>query len=129
MARVCRASGLVALIDRVTCDDLMQTTAHNRLEKLRTPNKVHVYSENELIGILESGRLTVIRRELVIQPMDFKEWMAAAGAVDRMEQARGLLFGPAGEDRTGLAPCDQSGRLVIHHHTLILVANPADCRC
>src|SRR5262249_44028798 len=40
MARVCRRPGRVAVIDRVASDDPARREAHNRLEKLRTPNKV-----------------------------------------------------------------------------------------
>jgi hypothetical protein len=129
MARVCRRSGLVALIDRVACDDPGLCAAQNRLEKLRTPNKVRVYAEGELAGMLTRAGMTVVRRELMIQPMDFEVWMAAAGALDRAEQARHLLFGPKGEDRIGLAPREEAGRLVIHHRTLILVADAGKRGC
>jgi ubiquinone/menaquinone biosynthesis C-methylase UbiE len=52
MARVCRKSGRVSLIDRVSSDDPQCSDAQNRLEKLRTPNKVRVYQEHELVGML-----------------------------------------------------------------------------
>src|SRR5438876_2942945 len=42
MVRVCRKSGLVAVVDRIASDDPKLSAAQNRLEKLRTPNKVHV---------------------------------------------------------------------------------------
>ena len=99
-------------------------TARRVNEKLRTPNKVRVYAEGELAGLLARAGATVVRRELLIQPMDFEEWMAAAGALDRLGPARDLLIGPRGEDLTGLAPREEDGRLVIHHRTLILVARP-----
>jgi SAM-dependent methyltransferase len=124
MARVCRASGLIAVIDRVACDDPGLCAAQNELEKIRTPNKVRVYAGGELAGLLAAAGVTVVRQELMIQPMDFEEWMAAAGALDRVGQARELLLGPRGEDRTGLAPREEAGRLVIHHRTLILVGEP-----
>jgi hypothetical protein len=122
MARVCRRSGLVALIDRVACDDPERRAAQGGLEKLRTPNKVRVYTEGELAVLLASAGLTVVRRELLFQPVGFEEWMAAAGALDRAGQARALLIGPGGEDLTGLAPREEAGRLVVHHRTLVLVA-------
>jgi SAM-dependent methyltransferase len=124
MARVCRRPGRVALIDRVACDDPGRCAAQNRLEKVRTPNKVRVYTAGELAGLLARAGLAVVRRELLIQPMDFAEWMAAAGASDRAAEAQDLLIGPGGEDVTGLAPRLEAGRLVIHHRTLILVAEP-----
>jgi ubiquinone/menaquinone biosynthesis C-methylase UbiE len=123
MARVCRRSGLVALIDRIACDDPGLCAAQSRLEKLRTPNQVRVYAEGELAGMVTRAGMTVVRRDLIIQPMDFEEWMAAAGALDRVGQARDLLIGPKGEDRTGLAPREEAGRFVIHHRTVILVAD------
>src|SRR5581483_9600816 len=85
--------------------------------------KVCVYTEGELAGMLARAGLTVVRRELLIQPMDLEEWMAAAGAPHRAAQARELLTGPQGEDCTGLTPREEAGRLVIHHRTLILVAD------
>jgi ubiquinone/menaquinone biosynthesis C-methylase UbiE len=124
MARVCRRSGLVALIDRVACDDSGLCAAQNRLEKFRTPNKVRVYSEGELTGLLAEAGVRVLRRELLIQAMEFQEWMAAAGASDRAAEARGMLFGPRGEDCTGLTPAGEAGQLVIHHRTLVLVGQP-----
>jgi ubiquinone/menaquinone biosynthesis C-methylase UbiE len=128
MLRVCRPPGLVAVIDRVACDDPVLAAAHNRLEKVRTPNKVRVYTGSELEGLVQSNGLTLVRRELLIQPMDFDTWLAAAGAEERAGQLRGLLFGPAGADLTGLAPRTEGGRLVIHHRTLILVGRPTEPR-
>src|SRR4029079_7757562 len=75
MVRVCRASGLVALIDRVTCDDPGLCAAHNRLEKLRTPNKVRFDAESDLPDMFARAGTTLVRRELMIQPMGFDEWM------------------------------------------------------
>jgi ubiquinone/menaquinone biosynthesis C-methylase UbiE len=124
MVRTCRRSGRLVLIDRVACDDPEQGAAQNRLEKLRTPNKVRVYAEEELAGMLASIGLTVLRRELVMQRMGFEQWMAAAGALGRMEEARAMLIGPKAEDLAGLTPREEGGRLVIHHRTLILVAKP-----
>jgi ubiquinone/menaquinone biosynthesis C-methylase UbiE len=124
MARTCRRPGRVALIDRVAWDDPERCAAQNRLEMLRTPNKVRVYTEQELAGMLASTGLTVVRRDLTMQPMELEEWMAAAGALDRLEQARALLIGVGGEDRTGLAPRVEAGRMMIYHRTLILVASP-----
>jgi SAM-dependent methyltransferase len=125
MVRVCRRSGLIAVTDRVACDNDALCAAQNRLEKLRTPNKVRVYADGELTAMLKFAGLTVMRRNLVIQPMGFEEWMAATGALDRMRQGQDLLIGPEGEDLTGLIPRQDAGRLVIHHRTLILVATPA----
>lgn len=124
MARVCRRSGLVALIDRVACDDSGRCAAQNRLEKFRTPNKVRVYPEGELTSLLAGAGVRVVRRVLLIQPMGFQEWMAAADALDRAAEARGMLLGPHGEDCTGLVPVEEGGRLVINHRTLILVGHP-----
>jgi ubiquinone/menaquinone biosynthesis C-methylase UbiE len=121
MARVCRRSGSVAVIDRVAADDPVLAEAHNRLEKLRTPNKTRVYSPAELEALFELSDLKVVRRSLLIQPMAFDTWMAAAGAAGRAAEAQALLFGSEGEDLTGLAPCEEAGRLVVHHRTLLLV--------
>jgi ubiquinone/menaquinone biosynthesis C-methylase UbiE len=126
MARVCRRSGRILLIDRVSSDDPRCSDAQNRLEKLRTPNKVRVYQEHELIGLLSAHGLAIIGKEWLVQPMAFEEWMLAAGALHRVEAARRLLIGPRGEDLTGLAPREEKGRLVIHHRTLILVGKPSD---
>jgi ubiquinone/menaquinone biosynthesis C-methylase UbiE len=122
MARVCKQTGLIALVDRVAVDDPALAAAHNRLEKLRTPNKVRVYTEAEVRALVESAGLAVVRRELLIQPMRFDEWMAAAGAADRSDEARALLAGAGGEDLTGLDPRTEGGELVVRHRTLILVA-------
>jgi ubiquinone/menaquinone biosynthesis C-methylase UbiE len=125
MARVCRPEGLITVIDRVASEDPVLYAAHNRLEKVRTPNKIRVYPGSELAGLLERSGLTIVRRDLLVQPMDFDEWMAAAGATERAEQARALLLGPGGEDLTGLAPREEGGRLQVQHRTLILVGKLA----
>jgi SAM-dependent methyltransferase len=125
MARVCRPEGLLAVIERVASEDPAECAAHNRLEKLRTPNKVRVYPAGELAGLLEGSGLTIVRREVLLQPMAFDVWMAAAGAAERKGPARALLLGPGGEDLTGLAPRDEGGCLVVQHRTLILVAKLA----
>ncbi len=122
LARVCRRTGRVAVIDRVADDDPARREAHNRVEKLRTPNKVRVYSGAELAGLLESAGLAVVRRAALAQQMGFEEWMAAAGALGRAGQVRALLLGPGGEDLTGLAPREEAGRLLVSHRTLVLVA-------
>ncbi len=124
MVRVCRTSGQVVLIDRIACDTSEQSVAQYGLEKLRTPTKVRVFAEGELARLLVSRGLTIVRREPLVQPMDFEEWMAATGAQDRAAQARALLIGPGGEDLTGLGPREEAGRLVIHHRTVILIAKP-----
>jgi ubiquinone/menaquinone biosynthesis C-methylase UbiE len=126
MARVCRRSGWVTVIDRVASDDPALAEAHNRLEKLRTPNKTRVYSPAELEALFGSNGLKVIRRELLIQAMDFDTWMAAAGAAGGAAELRALLFGPGGEDLTGLVPCEEAGRLVVHHRTLLLVGQRSE---
>jgi hypothetical protein len=96
--------------------------AQNRLEKLRTPNKIRVYSGAEMRARAESAGLVVERADILLQPMAFDEWMLAAGAVDRSAEALTLLVGPSGEDLTGLDPRRENGRLVINHRTLILAA-------
>lgn len=126
MTRVCRKSGRIVLIDRVSSDDPECSDCQNRLEKLRTPNKVRVYQEHELIGLLSSNGVAIIGKEWLVQPMPFEEWMLAAGALDRLDVARCLLIGPGGEDLTGLAPSEETGRLLIHHRTLVLAGKPND---
>jgi len=122
MIRVCRLDGRIVLVDRVTADDPALCAAQNRLEKLRTSNKVRVYSGAELRALAESAGLVVERADILLQPMAFDEWMLAAGAVDRSAEALTLLVGPSGEDLTGLDPRRENGRLVINHRTLILAA-------
>jgi SAM-dependent methyltransferase len=125
LARVCRPGGRVAVIDRVASDDPGRCAAHNRLELLRTPNKVRVYSPDELVALLEAAGLAVVGRGVLTQAMGFDEWVAAAGAAGRAAELRALLVGPGGEDLTGLEPREDEGRLVVRHRTLILVARPA----
>jgi SAM-dependent methyltransferase len=124
LARVCRPEGVVVVIDRVADDDPGRGAAHNRLERLRAPNKVRVYTGGELAALLEGGGLTVLRRQSVAQAMAFEEWLAAAGASEHSRELQALLLGPNGEDQTGLAPSWEGGRLFIHHRTLVLFARP-----
>jgi ubiquinone/menaquinone biosynthesis C-methylase UbiE len=125
LARVCRPGGQVAVVDRVASDETGRCAAHNRLERLRTPNKVRVYSAGDLAALLEAAGLAVVRRELLTQAMDFDAWVAAAGATERAAELRALLVGPGGEDLTGLEPREEGGRLVVRHRTLILAAQQA----
>jgi ubiquinone/menaquinone biosynthesis C-methylase UbiE len=47
MVRVATHEARMVLIDRVSSEDLERRAYQNRLEKLRTPGKIYVYSESQ----------------------------------------------------------------------------------
>lgn len=123
LARVCEPGGRVVLVDRVTAESPELCDAQNDLERRRTPNKVRVYSTEELLALMLEAGLAVSNRSEHCQTMDFEEWMAAAGASPLIESTRQALLEPGGPLARAFEPVWECGRLYIKHRTAILVAH------
>lgn len=95
MCRVARRAGRVVLVDRVSSEDPEKRNHQNRIEKLRAPAKVHVYSESEIVTLLEEVGLRVEQRATYPEVMGVDEWIRATGPDE--ETARTILAMLTGE--------------------------------
>ena len=111
----------VVLIDRVSPEDPEKRAYQNRLEKLRTPSKTYVYSESQLVGVLDDCGLVVEQRVRYPEQMEVDAWMRAAGPDASTAQTILALLTAAG-DPAGLQVNREGDRLVMTHQTSILVA-------
>lgn len=121
MVRVATPTARVVLIDRVSPEDPEKRAYQNRLEKLRTPSKTYVYSESQLVAMLEQAGLVVEQRARYAEPMDVGAWIQAAGPDERTAQEILDLLITAG-DPAGLAVRREADRWVMTHQTCVLVA-------
>jgi ubiquinone/menaquinone biosynthesis C-methylase UbiE len=121
MVRVVKPAGRVVLIDRVSSEDPHQRAYQNRLEKLRTPAKVRVYSESELVAWLDAGGLRVERRATYGETMEVEAWISAAGPdAETAQTIRAMLMREG--DPAGLQVRRDGDRWLLTHRTCILVA-------
>lgn len=121
MVRVATPTARVVLIDRVSPEDPEKRAYQNRLEKLRTPSKTYVYSESQLVAMLEQAGLVVDQRARYAERMEVAAWIQAAGPDERMAQEIFALLTAAG-DPAGLDVRREDDRWVMTHQTCVLVA-------
>lgn len=121
MRRVATRAGRVALIDRVSSEDPDKRLYQNQVEKLRTPAKVRVYSESELVDLMEEVGLKVEQRGTYPETMGVEEWIRATGPDEETAQTIMTKLTREG-DPAGLNLEREGDRLVLTHRTCILVA-------
>lgn len=122
MRRVATRAGRVVLVDRVSSEDPDKRRYQNQLEKLRTPAKVRVYSESEIVALLEEVGLRVEQRATYPEIMEVEEWIHATGPDE--ETARTILAMLTCEgDPAGLNVRREGNRQLLTHQTCILVAS------
>lgn len=123
MNRVAKSGARFILIDRVSSEDQSKREYHNRIEKLRTPSKVKVYSTSEITDLMKGQGLSIIHTHYFEQHQDFEEWIKTTGASEENQQhARQLIGSSLKEDLTGLKVRLESGKLRMTHTAAILVA-------
>jgi hypothetical protein len=115
------------LIDRVSPEDPEQRAYQNRLEKLRTPSKTHVYSESQLVAALEDIGLVVEAQARYAEQMEVHAWLRAA-APDEQTAHTILAMLTADGDPAGLQVRSEGDRLLMTHQTCVLVAHRREKR-
>ena len=121
MVRVATPAARLVLVDRVSPEDPEKRDYQNRLEKLRTPSKAYVYSESQLVAALEGVGLIVEARARYAETTGVDTWLRAAG-VDEQTAHTILTLLTADGDPSGLQVRRESGRLLMTHQTVVLVA-------
>jgi len=116
MKRVLAPGGRLVLYDYLASSDGARARLHNRIESLRDPCHVKVYSMGEFQAFFRRAGLEERARVVTLMKRDFDEWMAFVDAGgDLRKKVRGLLEGSIGGNRAGLGPRVRDGRLVFTH--------------
>ena len=124
MARVCKTGGKIVLVDGLSSEDAIKSEYHNRIEQLRDPSHVRLYSQPELVGMLEDAGLKVIHARNWDADFYFDEWIKIADPGEAIaREVRRMMADSVEDDKTGLGVrFDDGGRLLFTYSTVILVA-------
>jgi len=124
MARVCKTGGKIVLVDGLSSEDTAKSEYRNRIEQLRDPSHVRLYSQPELAGLLKAAGLKVIRMRNWDADFYFDEWIKIADPGEAIaKEVRRIMVDSVEDDKTGLSVrFDDDGRLLFTYSTVILVA-------
>src|SRR3972149_167978 len=101
MERVCKEK--IVIVDGVSSEDYEKSQFHNRIEKIRDPSHVRIYSLSEIKTMLDNIGATVFDLTHWDIPQDFEEWIRRAGAdKTKMEEIEGLMRRSIDGNATGL---------------------------
>jgi SAM-dependent methyltransferase len=122
-ARVCRPGGLLLLSDHLGDEDPQRAAEQNAIERLRDPSHVWSYPPSELAAIIRASDLTIRNVETMAARRDVDEWLATAGTTeDSARLIRERLIDTIADDRAGLAPQWEAGRLTLTRKIAWIVA-------
>jgi len=124
MARVCKRGGKIVLVDGLSSEDAAKSEYHNRIEQLRDPSHIRLYSEPELAGMLQDAGLKVLHARNWDADFYFDEWIKIADPGEEIaREVRRMMADSVEEDKFGLrVRFDDDGRLLFTYSTVILVA-------
>ncbi len=124
MVRVCKTGGKIVLVDGLSSEDAAKSEYHNRIEQLRDPSHVRLYSQPELVGMLEAAGLNIIHARNWDADFYFDEWIKIADPGEEIErEVRRMMADSVEGDKTGLrVRFDDAGGLLFTYSTVILVA-------
>jgi ubiquinone/menaquinone biosynthesis C-methylase UbiE len=113
MVRVCKPGHTVAIMDLLSPSEDQVREIYNRLERLRDPSHVAALTRNGLIGAMESSGLAIDQVHTRDIEVDFERWAAMTGTALSTKEfiQRELERDIAGDNRTGMRPYRQDGRL------------------
>ncbi len=121
MKRVCRDR--IVLVDGVSSEDIEKSLFHNRIEKMRDPSHVRIYSLSEIEKKFDEAGIDSIHITHWEIPQDFKEWMARAGCDEKKtKNIEQMMAESLDGDRTGLQARLDGGTLRFKYDTIILIA-------
>ena len=126
MARVCKRGGKIVLVDGLSSENVAKSEYHNRIEQLRDPSHVRLYSHPELVGMLQDAGLEIIHARNWDADFYFDEWIKIADPGEAIaKEVRRMIADSIEDDKTGLRVRfdeDNDGRLLFTYSTVILVA-------
>lgn len=121
MKRVCKNK--IVIVDGVSSEDRKKSLFHNRIEKLRDPSHVRIYTLGEIKNMLYNIGAVITDIEHWDIPQDFNDWMKRAGT--GMKETRiieELMLQSMNGDGAGLRVKLEDGRLGFIYDTVILIA-------
>jgi len=124
LVRVCKTGGKLVLVDGLSSEDSAKSEYHNRLEQLRDPSHVRLYSEPELVGTLRDAGLKIIHARNWDADFYFDEWVKIADPGEEIaREVRRMIVDSVEGDKLGLrVRFDDAGGLLFTYSTVILVA-------
>ena len=123
MVRVCRNGGKIVLVDGLSSEDPVKSEYHNRIEQIRDPSHVRLYSRSELIKMLQDAGLRVTHAREWDADFYFDEWIAIANPGEEIaEQVRSMMINSIEDDKTGLNVRFKDDKMLFTYSTVILVA-------
>ena len=129
IARVCKDRGRIVLVDGLSSEDAQKSEYHNVIERIRDPSHVRLYSQSELVRLLEDAGLEIIHERNWDADFYFDEWMGIADPGDEVtEQVRSMMLDSVVGDTTGLNVRFEGGRMLFTYSTVILVAEKTEKR-
>ena len=123
MVRVCRNGGKIVLVDGLSSEDPVKSEYHNRIEQIRDPSHVRLYSRSELLRMLQDAGLRVTHAREWDADFYFDEWIAIADPEEEIaEQVRSMMINSIEDDKTGLNVRFKDDKMLFTYSTVILVA-------
>ncbi|RLG22566.1 hypothetical protein DRN77_05950 [Methanosarcinales archaeon] len=123
MVRVCRNGGKIVLVDGLSSEDPVKSEYHNRIEQIRDPSHVRLYSRSELIKMLQDAGLRITHAREWDADFYFDEWIAIADPGEEIaEQVRSMMINSIEDDKTGLNVRFKDDKMLFTYSTVILVA-------
>lgn len=105
MARVCKSSGIVALVDNIVPADKVTAGFVNHFEKLRDPSHNWCYPLVRLEAMFADAGLKIEHSETIRKELEFEPWVARMDAsAATIAELRERLFAATGETKEFLAP-------------------------
>jgi len=123
MVRVCRNGGKIVLVDGLSSEDPVKSEYHNRIEQIRDPSHVRLYSRSELLRMLQDAGLRVTHAREWDADFYFDEWIVIADPGEEIaEQVRSMMINSIEDDKTGLNVRFKDDKMLFTYSTVILVA-------
>ncbi|PXF61051.1 MAG: hypothetical protein C4B59_05690 [Candidatus Methanogaster sp.] len=124
MARVCKRGGKIVLVDGLSSEDSAKSEYHNKIEQLRDPSHVRLYSEPELVGMLEAAGFKIIHARNWAADFYYDEWIKIADPGEEIAaRVRRMMADSIEGDKLDLrVRFDGAGELLFTYSTVVLVA-------
>ena len=121
--RTLRKGGRLTLGDTISSEDPAKNEFHNRLERLRDPSHVQMYSVSQLRQFIERAGFFAKDISQFNDERDFETWMKTITPPgDVIEKIRGMMIEGIPDDRTGQNVRLVDGKLYYMRHSLVLTA-------
>lgn len=122
MKRVCK--GRIVLVDGISSEDNNKSLLHNRIEKIRDPSHVRIYSLSEMKKMFNDIGAVITDVVHWDIPQDFDDWMKRAGTDEKKtNNIRYLMTSSAVNDGTGLRVKIEDKNIRFTYDTVILIGD------